>query len=221
MEIDGENLVGVFSANEYLTRSNLMKAYDPNSDTPIYPSKKVVVLGGGNVAMDAARSAVRLGAEEVNLLYRRTEAEMPARIEERENAKEEGVNFHILTNVKRFIGNNDGILTSAECLRYELGEPDASGRRRPVEIKNSEFIIELDTAIVAIGNDSNPLIEQTTSGLKVNKWGNIIADENQKTSIDKVYAGGDIVLGAATVILAMGQGRAAAKSINKLLSGNK
>ncbi len=219
MEIEGENLVGVFSANEYLTRSNLMKAYDPKSDTPIYPSKKVVVLGGGNVAMDAARTAIRLGAEEVHLLYRRTEVEMPARIEERENAKEEGVQFHILTNAKRFIGNQEGILTSVECLRYELGEPDSSGRRRPVEIKNSEFIMDIDTAIVAIGNDSNPLIEQTTPGLKVNKWGNIIADENQKTSIDKVYAGGDIVLGAATVILAMGQGRIAANAINERLKG--
>nr|HPN84809.1 FAD-dependent oxidoreductase [Victivallales bacterium] len=219
MEIEGENLVGVFSANEYLTRSNLMKAYDPKSDTPIYPSKKVVVLGGGNVAMDAARTAIRLGAEEVHLLYRRTEVEMPARIEERENAKEEGVQFHILTNAKRFIGNQEGILTSVECLRYELGEPDSSGRRSPVEIKNSEFIMDIDTAIVAIGNDSNPLIEQTTPGLKVNKWGNIIADENQKTSIDKVYAGGDIVLGAATVILAMGQGRIAANAINERLKG--
>jgi len=218
MHIEGENLVGVFSANEYLTRSNLMKAYDPKSDTPFYPAKKVAILGGGNVAMDAARTAVRLGAEEVHLLYRRTEIEMPARIEERENAKEEGVIFHILTNVKRFIGNDDGVLIAMECLRYELGEPDASGRRRPIEIKGSEFIMEIDTAIIAIGNDSNPIIEQTTPGLKVNKWGNIIVDENQMTSIDGVYAGGDIVLGAATVILAMGQGRIAAKAINERLN---
>ncbi len=219
MGVEGENLVGVFSANEYLTRSNLMKAYDPASDTPIYPSRKVAVLGGGNVAMDAARTAVRLGAEHVHLLYRRTEVEMPARIEEREHAKEEGVSFHILTNVKHFIGNDDGVLTAMECLRYELGEPDTSGRRRPVEIKGSEFIMDIDTAIVAIGNDSNPLIEQTTDGLKVNKWGNIVVDEKQMTSIDGVYAGGDIVLGAATVILAMGQGRTAANSINERLGG--
>jgi glutamate synthase (NADPH/NADH) small chain len=217
MEIEGENLVGVFSANEYLTRANLMKAYDTKADTPIYNSHKVVVLGGGNVAMDAARTAVRLGAEEVLLLYRRTEKEMPARTEEAAHAKEEGVQFHMLTNVKKFIGDEYGILSKLECLRYELGEPDSSGRRRPVEIKNSEFIVEADTAIVAIGNDSNPLINPTTPGLNVNKWGNIITDENQKTSIDKIYAGGDIVLGAATVILAMGQGRTAAKAINELL----
>jgi glutamate synthase (NADPH/NADH) small chain len=218
MEIEGENLVGVFSANEYLTRANLMKAYDAKADTPIYNSHKVVVLGGGNVAMDAARTAVRLGAEEVLLLYRRTEKEMPARTEESAHAKEEGIQFHMLTNVKKFIGDEYGILSKLECLRYELGEPDSSGRRRPVEITNSEFIVEADTAIVAIGNDSNPLIKQTTQGLSVNKWGNIITDENQKTSINKIYAGGDIVLGAATVILAMGQGRTAAKAINKILA---
>lgn len=221
LDVEGENLVGVFSANEYLTRSNLMKAYDPKSDTPFYPAKKIAVFGGGNVAMDAARTALRLGAEEVHLIYRRTENEMPARLEERENAKEEGVIFQLLTNVKRFIGNNDGILTALECLRYELGEPDASGRRRPIEIKGSEFIMEIDSAIIAIGNDSNPLIEQSTEGLKVNKWGNIIVDEKQMTSIDGVYAGGDIVLGAATVILAMGQGRIAAKAINQRLASRR
>lgn len=218
MGIDGENLVGVFSANEYLTRSNLMRAYDTGrADTPIYPSRKVAVLGGGNVAMDAARTAVRLGAEEVRIVYRRTEVEMPARVEEIEHAKEEGVIFHLLQNAKSVLGDAEGRVTGLECLRYELGEPDASGRRRPVEIQGSEFVLDVDTVIVAIGNDSNPLIPSTTDGLKVTKWGNIVVDETGKTSIDRVYAGGDIVLGAATVILAMGEGRRAAASINALL----
>lgn len=219
MRIEGENLIGVFSANEYLTRANLMKAYDrENADTPIMQSRKVAVLGGGNVAMDAARTALRLGADEVHLVYRRTEVEMPARVEERHHAKEEGIIFHILENAKRIIGDEYGCVGAMECLRYELGEPDDSGRRRPVEIKGSEFEMPVDTVIVAIGNDSNPLIKQTTPELETNKWGNIIADEDGKTSIDRIYAGGDIVLGAATVILAMGQGRTAAQSINKLLS---
>ncbi len=219
MEIEGENLVGVFSANEFLTRANLMRAYDrENADTPIVTSRKVAVLGGGNVAMDAARMAVRLGAEEVHLVYRRTEVEMPARVEEVEHAKEEGVIFHILQNAKRILGDDTGHVKAMECLKYELGEPDDSGRRRPVEIKNSEFIMELDTVIVAIGNESNPLIKQTTSNLETNKWGNIIVNDEGKTSLDRVYAGGDIVLGAATVILAMGEGRRAAAAINKLLS---
>ncbi len=219
MNIEGENLVGVFSANEYLTRANLMKAFERDkAHTPIYSSGKVAVLGGGNVAMDAARTAVRLGAGEVHLIYRRTEAEMPARIEEVAHAKEEGVIFHILENAKRFLGDEYGRVRQIECLRYELGEPDSSGRRRPVEIKGSEFVMDVDTVIVAIGNDSNPLIKQTTEGLNTTKWGNIIVDENQKTSIDRVFAGGDIVLGAATVILAMGEGRRAAKSINELLA---
>ncbi len=220
MGIEGENLVGVFSANEYLTRSNLMRAYDrERADTPIYPSRKVAVLGGGNVAMDAARTAVRLGAEEVRIVYRRTEVEMPARVEELEHAKEEGVIFHLLQNAKRIIGNEKGCVTGMECLRYDLGEPDASGRRRPIEVVGSEFIMDVDTVIVAIGNDSNPLIPTTTDGLKVTKWGNIIVDDTGKTSLDRVYAGGDIVLGAATVILAMGEGRRAAASINALLQG--
>lgn len=219
MNIEGENLVGVFSANEYLTRANLMKAYDrEHAQTPIYRSHKVAVLGGGNVAMDAARMAVRLGAEEVHLVYRRTEVEMPARVEEVAHAKEEGVIFHILQNAKRIIGNEQGCVTGMECLKYELGEPDESGRRRPVEIKGSEFMMEVDTVICAIGNDSNPLIKQTTAGLATTKWGNIIVDENGKTSLDRVYAGGDIVLGAATVILAMGEGRRAATAINQLLA---
>ncbi|MFC1526506.1 NADPH-dependent glutamate synthase [Candidatus Latescibacterota bacterium] len=218
MNIEGENLIGVFSANEFLTRVNLMKAYDrENADTPVVSSRQVAVLGGGNVAMDAARTALRLGAEEVHLVYRRTEKEMPARIEERHHAKEEGVIFHTLENAKRIIGSDEGLVTAMECLRYELGEPDASGRARPVEIAGSEFTMEVDTVIVAIGNDSNPLIKQTTSEIETNRWGNIITDEGGKTSMDRVYAGGDIVLGAATVILAMGQGRTAAQSINELL----
>jgi glutamate synthase (NADPH) small chain len=220
MGIDGENLVGVFSANEYLTRVNLMKAYDRDkSDTPIMQSRKVAVLGGGNVAMDAARTALRLGADEVHLIYRRTEVEMPARVEERHHAQEEGVVFHVLENAKRIFGDEYGCVRGMECIRYELGEPDASGRRRPVEIPGSEFEMPLDTVIVAIGNDSNPLIKQTTPEIATNRWGNIVADANGQTSIERVYAGGDIVLGAATVILAMGQGRIAARSINELLAG--
>jgi glutamate synthase (NADPH/NADH) small chain len=219
MHIEGENLIGVFSANEYLTRTNLMKAYDRgNADTPIMRSRKVAVLGGGNVAMDSARTALRLGADEVHLVYRRTETEMPARIEERHHAKQEGVIFHVLENAKRIVGDEQGLVTGMECLRYELGEPDDSGRRRPIEIPGSEFMMAVDTVIVAIGNDSNPLIKQTTPEIETNRWGNIVADENGKTSIDRVYAGGDIVLGAATVILAMGQGRNAARSINELLA---
>jgi len=219
MGIEGENLVGVFSANEYLTRANLMRAYEKGkADTPIYSSKRVAVLGGGNVAMDAARMAVRLGAEKVFVVYRRTEVEMPGRREEVLHAKEEGIEFLFLQNAKRILSTEDGRVNAIECLRYELGEPDSSGRRRPIVIPNSEVILDVDTVIVAIGNGSNPLISQTTPELKVNKWGNIIVDENQKTSMDKVYAGGDIVLGAATVILAMGEGRKAAKSINELLA---
>jgi glutamate synthase (NADPH/NADH) small chain len=218
MNIEGENLVGVFSANEYLTRANLMKAYDfGRADTPIYHPGRVAVLGGGNVAMDAARTAVRLGAGEVHVIYRRTEIEMPARIEEIAHAKEEGVIFHLLENAKRLIGDENGCVKAMECLRYELGEPDSSGRRRPVEIKGSEFIRDIDAVIVAIGNDSNPLIPRTTAGLQTTKWGNVIVDDTGKTSLDRVYAGGDIVLGAATVILAMGEGRRAAASINERL----
>ena len=219
MNIEGENLVGVYSANEYLTRSNLMRAYDKDrADTPIFASEKVAVLGGGNVAMDAARTAVRLGAKEVHLIYRRTEVEMPARVEEVHHAKEEGVVFHMLQNPKRILADEKGWVCGIECLRYELGEPDDSGRRRPVAIEGSEFEIDLDTVIVAIGNDSNPLIRQTTPGLETNKWGNIVADETGKTSLERIYAGGDIVLGAATVILAMGEGRKTAAAINEMLT---
>lgn len=219
MNIEGENLVGVYSANEFLTRANLMRAYDRGiAATPIARSKKVAVVGGGNVAIDSARTAVRLGAKEVSIIYRRTEKEMPARAEEIVHAKEEGVIFHTLTNPKRILGKTK--TEAIEYLRYQLGEPDDSGRRRPVEIPGSEFVMDVDTVIIAIGNESNPLISQTTPGLKCSKWGNIIVDEDCKTSMDRVYAGGDIVLGAATVILAMGQGRVAAKSINKLLTEN-
>ncbi len=223
MSIEGESLIGVYSANEYLTRANLMKAYNfgKGSDTPIAMSKKVAVIGGGNVAMDAARTAVRLGAEKVYLIYRRSEKEMPARVEEVHHAKEEGIEFHILQNPKRIIADSNSKVIGIECLKYQLGEPDESGRRRPVPIDGSEFVIDVDTVIVAIGNEANPLIRQTTPGLKFNKWGNIIVDENCKTSLEGVYAGGDIVLGAATVILAMGQGRIAAAAINKYLAEKK
>jgi glutamate synthase (NADPH/NADH) small chain len=219
MGIEGESLVGVFSANEYLTRANLMRAFDKgHADTPIYQSKNVAVLGGGNVAMDAARMSKRLGAKNVYVVYRRTEVEMPARKEEVAHAKEEGIEFYFLQNAKRIIGDENGRVKGMECLRYELGEPDESGRRRPNVIPNSEFILDVDTVIVAIGNGSNPLISQTTPQLNVNRWGNIIVDGTQKTSVDKIYAGGDIVLGAATVILAMGEGRRAAAAINKMLT---
>ena len=219
MNIEGENLVGVFSANEYLTRANLMRAYEKGrADTPIASSRKVAVLGGGNVAMDAARTALRLGAGEVHLIYRRTEVEMPARVEEVAHAREEGVQFHLLQNAKRILGDEHGLVTGIECLRYELGEPDSSGRRRPVPIENSEFLIDVDTVIVAIGNSSNPLIKQTTPQLETTDWGTLVVDDKGKTTMDRVYAGGDIVLGAATVILAMGQGRTAAAAINEMLA---
>jgi len=221
MGIEGESLVGVYSANEYLTRANLMRAYDfgKGADTPIAMSRRVAVVGGGNVAMDSARTAVRLGAEKVYLVYRRTETEMPARVEEVHHAKQEGIEFHILQSPKRVLGDEDSKVTGIECLKYELGEPDDSGRRRPIPIEGSEFTIDLDTVIIAIGNGANPLIRQTTPGLQFNKWGNIVVGEDCKTSLEGVYAGGDIVLGAATVILAMGQGRIAAAAMNQYLAG--
>ena len=216
--IDGENLIGVFSANEYLTRVNLMKAYDPShADTPIMRSRQVAVIGGGNVAMDAARTALRLGAKAVHVVYRRTEKEMPARIEEIAHAREEGIQFHLLQSPKRIIGDEQGLVTQLECLRYELGEPDDSGRARPVVVPGSEFMIEVDTVVVAVGNDPNPLIRQTTPQLSFGKWGNLVADEKGATSVPGVFAGGDIVTGAATVILAMGQGKVAAQSIHEYL----
>lgn len=221
LKIEGENLVGVFSANEYLTRSNLMKAYERGkAGTPIYNSKRVAVFGGGNVAMDAARTALRLGAENVTVVYRRSETEMPARREEIEHAKEEGIEFLFLHAPLKILGSEKGRVRGVELIRCELGEPDASGRRSPVEIKGSESLYPCDTVIVAIGNDSNPLVKQTTEGLVVNKRGNIVVEEETcKTSLEGVYAGGDIVLGAATVILAMGQGRRAAKAMNQYLEG--
>lgn len=218
MDMPGENLVGVFSANEYLTRTNLMKAYEiGKAATPIYPSRRVAVLGGGNVAMDSARMAVRLGAEEVRILYRRTRDEMPARAEEVAHAMEEGIHFDFLQSPTRVMGDTTGRVVGLEVLSYELGEPDASGRRSPVPVRGSERIVPFDTVIVAIGNESNPLISRTTPELAVDRRGHILVDEKQKTSIDRVYAGGDIVLGAATVILAMGEGRRAAAAINEVL----
>jgi glutamate synthase (NADPH/NADH) small chain len=216
MNIPGENLNGVYSANEYLTRSNLMKAYRfPEYDTPIVRGKNVAVIGGGNVAMDSARTAMRLGADHVYLVYRRSRQEMPARIEEIHHAEEEGIELHLLTNPIRYIGNDKGWVTGIECLQMELGEPDDSGRRRPVPIKGSEFIKEVDTVVVAIGAGSNPLVQSTTPGLKTNKWNYIVADEETgQTSREGVFAGGDIVTGAATVILAMGAGRKAARAIH-------
>ena len=220
MDIEGENLNGVFSANEYLTRANLMRAYMENkADTPFWHGKRVAVLGGGNVAMDASRMALRLGAEKSYLIYRRSEAEIPARGEEINNAQEEGVEFLLLQNAKRIFGDDQGKVCGIECLKYELGEPDASGRRSPVEIPGSEFTLDVDTVVVAIGNESNPLIPATTEGLEVDKRGHIIVNpETNMTSIPGVFAGGDIVLGAATVILAMGEGRRAAAGINAWLN---
>jgi glutamate synthase (NADPH/NADH) small chain len=216
MRIAGENLNGVYSANEYLTRSNLMKAYDfPRADTPIAMGKNVAVFGGGNVAMDAVRTALRLGAENAYLIYRRSEVEMPARNEEIEHAKEEGIQFHLLTNPTRILGDEHGHVKAVECLQMELGDPDDSGRRRPVPIEGSEFTLEVDTVVVAIGTGANPLLAQTTPDLEMNRWGYIVADEETGiTSKSGVYAGGDIVRGAATVILAMGDGRTAAAAIH-------
>ncbi|MDR2630849.1 MAG: NADPH-dependent glutamate synthase [Spirochaetaceae bacterium] len=214
----GENLVGVVSANEYLTRANLMKAYDPaQAATPMYRSRIAAVIGGGNVAMDAARMALRLGAEQVHVIYRRTREEMPARAEEVEHALEEGIVFNFLRNPTRFLGDDQGRVISMELLKYELGESDASGRRSPVAVPGSQYTFDCDTVIVALGNESNPLLTRTTANLSADKRGRIIVDETQKTSLSRVYAGGDIVLGAATVILAMGEGRRAAQAINALL----
>ena len=218
MNIPGENLKGVYSANEFLTRVNLMKAYQPGSDTPIEHAKRVAVVGGGNVAMDAARCAKRLGAEEVFIVYRRSEKELPARAEEVEHAKEEGIVFHLLNNPTRILGDEQGSVKGMECIRMELGEPDDSGRRRPVEVPGSEFVLDVDCVIMAIGTSPNPLIKSTTEGLETQRWGGIIVDEaTGLTSRAGVYAGGDAVTGAATVILAMGAGKTAATAIDQYI----
>lgn len=217
MGIPGETANGVFSANEYLTRSNLMKAFDDSYDTPIVAGKKVAVVGGGNVAMDAARTALRLGAE-VHIVYRRSEEELPARVEEVHHAKEEGIVFDLLTNPTEILVDENGYVKGMKCVKMELGEPDASGRRRPVVIEGSEFEMELDTVIMSLGTSPNPLISSTTEGLEVNRWKCIVADEEfGKTTKEGVYAGGDAVTGAATVILAMGAGKAAAKGIDEFI----
>jgi len=223
MRIPGENLIGVYSANEYLTRVNLMKAHAfPEYDTPVFLAKNAVVLGGGNVAMDSVRIAKRLGADTSTIVYRRSRVEMPARVEEVHHAEEEGIIFHFLTTPTRFIGDGKGCLKAMECLKMELGEPDSSGRRRPIPIEGSEFIMDCDMAVVAIGNSPNPLIPQTTPELKVGKWGNVEVDwETMATSMEGVFAGGDIIRGGATVILAMGDARVAAKEIDKYLATKK
>ena len=221
MNIPGENLKGVYSANEYLTRVNLMKAYLENSDTPILKSRRVAVVGGGNVAMDAARSALRLGAEEVSIVYRRSLEELPARREEVEHAMEEGIKFRLLTNPTEILGDENGFASGMKCVEMELGEPDASGRRRPIEKADSEFVLECDTVIMSIGTSPNPLIKHTTRGLDTEKWGGIIADGHGKTSREGVFAGGDAVTGAATVILAMGAGKTAAAAIDEYIKNQK
>ena len=219
MGIPGENLKGVYSANEYLTRTNLMKAYLPDSPTPILRARRVAVVGGGNVAMDAARCALRLGAEEVSIVYRRSLAELPARKEEVEHAMEEGVQFRLLNNPIEILSDENGCVSGMRCIKMELGEPDASGRRSPVEIPNSEFVLDCDCVIMSIGTSPNPLIKSTTSGLEINRRGGIVVvEETGKTSLDSVYAGGDAVTGAATVILAMGAGKIAARAIDKELN---
>jgi glutamate synthase (NADPH/NADH) small chain len=223
MNIPGENLNGVYSANEFLTRVNLMKAYlFPRYDTPIKRGNRVAVVGGGNVAMDSARTALRLGAKQVYIVYRRSRVELPARLEEVENAEEEGVQFKLLTNPVRILADEHSWVRGMECQRMELGEPDASGRRRPIPIPDSEFELPVDIVIIAIGNGANPLVASTTENLKTNKWGYIIADEQTgQTSRKGVFAGGDIVTGAATVILAMGAGKRAAVAIDEYLKGSK
>ena len=227
MDIPGESLKGVYSANEFLTRSNLMKAYREDSDTPIMKGGRVAVVGGGNVAMDAARTALRLGADNVYIVYRRSMEELPARREEVEHAEEEGIEFRLLCNPVEILGYNNpddvrdpknGFVTGMRCIRMELGEPDARGRRRPVEIEGSEFVVDVDTVIMSIGTSPNPLIKSTTDGLEVNARGGIIVNEDGLTSRNAVYAGGDAVTGAATVISAMGAGKTAAKAIDEYLS---
>jgi glutamate synthase (NADPH/NADH) small chain len=221
MGIEGEALVGVYSANEYLTRINLMKAYEEGYDTPILRSKAVAVVGGGNVAMDAARSAIRLGAEHVYVVYRRSEEEMPARLEEVHHAKEEGIEFLFLNNPVKVVSDGNGKVAGLECVRMELGEPDASGRRSPKAIEGSNYVLEVDTVIMSIGTSPNPLIRTTTTGLEANKHGCLVVNEDMLTTKEGVYAGGDAVTGAATVILAMGAGKKAAKAIDEYISSKK
>jgi len=220
MRIPGENLIGIYSANEYLTRVNLMGAYKfPEYDTPVLSGKRVAVMGGGNVAMDSVRIAKRMGAEMAAIVYRRSRVEMPARNEEIHHAEEEGIEFHLLTTPTSFVGDDNGRVKAMECLKMELGEPDSSGRRRPVPIEGSEFIMDIEMAVIAIGQSPNPLIPQTTPGLDVGKWGNIEVNwDTMETSMKGVYAGGDIIRGGATVILAMGDGRIAAREIHKYLN---
>jgi glutamate synthase (NADPH/NADH) small chain len=223
MGIPGENLIGIYSSNEYLTRSNLMRAFEfPTYDTPIIHGRNVAVLGGGNTAMDSVRTALRLGAENAYIVYRRSEAEMPARAEEIHHAQQEGVQFHMLTNPVRFTGDDEGKVKAMECIHMELGEPDDSGRRRPIPVEGSNFTMEVDLVVVAIGNSSNPLIPQTTPGLETNRWGNIIVnEETMQTSREGVYAGGDIVTGGATVILAAGAGKKAARAMHQYMIAKK
>ena len=223
MNMSGKNLNGEYSSNEFLKRINLMRAYEfPKYRTPVKVGESVAVVGGGNVAMDAARSAKRLGAKNVYIVYRRSEKEMPARLEEIHHAKEEGIIFKLLTNPINIVGTENGWVKGMTCINMELSEPDESGRRRPVPVKGSEHVIDIDTAVIAIGQSPNPLISSTTEGLSIQKWGGIIADEQTgETSISGVYAGGDAVTGAATVILAMGAGKNAAAAIDKFLKENK
>ena len=221
MNIPGENLIGVFSANELLTRVNLMKAYRKDYDTPVLVGERVAVVGGGNVAMDAARVSLRLGAKEVTIVYRRSETEIPARAEEVQHAREEGVQFKLLTNPVRILADEKNHVIGMECIKMELGEPDASGRRRPIPIKGSEFTYDCDMVVPALGNKANPLLTGNTKGLELNKWGNIVVNpETFATNLPGVYAGGDIVTGSATVIEAMGAGKIAARSIHQYLSGS-
>jgi glutamate synthase (NADPH/NADH) small chain len=223
MRIPGENLIGIYSANEYLTRVNLMRAYEfPEYDTPVHKSKRAAVVGGGNVAMDSVRIAKRLGAEKAVIIYRRSRQEMPARIEEIKHAEEEGIEFEFLTAPIRYIGDEKGSVKAMECLRMELGEPDSSGRRRPVPKAGSEYITEVDMVVVAIGQSPNPLIPQTTPELKVGKWGNVEVDwKTMATNLPGIYAGGDIIRGGATVILAMGDGRVAAAEMDRYLRNGR
>ena len=221
MKIPGENLCGVYSANEFLTRTNLMKSYKEDSATPIMHAKKVAIVGGGNVAMDAARCAKRLGAEEVYIVYRRSEEELPARREEVEHAKEEGIIFKLLNNPVEILGDENEFVTGMKCVEMELGEPDESGRRRPVVKPNSEFVLDVDAVVISIGTSPNPLIKATTKGLETQKWGGIITDEHGLTSREGVYAGGDAVTGAATVILAMGAGKTAAAAIDEYIKSKE